>query len=250
MKYSVITATYNAERFVERCLASILGQTYPDFEWIVQDGASRDRTAEIIAKYPDARIRFASEPDHGIYDAWNKGVRRACGDWALFLGADDFFLHENILVKCHRHIKRLEKNVLFAYGAVAQFRGNELIHIQNYSLRTVYTRLVHNMPFPMPATFIRMSLLKQHRFDHEKYTIAGDFEFAAKYAQHDNIARIPVLAVGMEEGGISSSGNKETYCRREDEAARVLYEVVLPRSQQIMLGCLNHFWSRDTDLEE
>lgn len=250
MKYSIITATYNAERFVERCLVSILGQTYPDFEWIVQDGASKDRTAEIIARYPDARIKFASEPDCGIYDAWNKGVKRASGDWAIFLGADDFFLNENSLVKCHRHIKRLEKNILFAYGALAHFKGNELVSIQNYSLRTLYTRFINNMPFPMPATFIRMPLLKQHSFDHEKYRIAADYEFAAKYAQHDNIARIPVLAVGMEEGGISSYENKKTYCQREDEAARVLYEVVLPKSQKIALGCLNHFWNRDEGMEE
>jgi glycosyltransferase involved in cell wall biosynthesis len=249
MKYSIITATYNAERFVERCLASILSQTYPDFEWIVQDGASTDRTAEIIARYPDVRLRFASEPDCGIYDAWNRGVRRASGDWALFLGADDFFLNENILVKCHRHIRRLEKNILFAYAALAQFKGNEIVQIANYSLRTLYNRFVRNMPFPMPATFIRMALLRQHRFDYKKYKIAADYELAAKYALHDNIARIPVMAVGMEEGGISSS-SAETFCQREDEAARVLYEVILPRSQKIVLGCLNHFWSRDEDLED
>jgi len=248
MKYSIITATYNAERFVERCLVSILSQTYPNFEWIVQDGASKDRTSQIIAKYPDTRIRFASEPDCGIYDAWNKGVKRASGDWAVFLGADDFFLKEEVLVKCHRHIKRLEKNILFAYGALAWLKGNEIARIQNYSLRDIYARFGRCMPFPMAAAFIRMTLLKQHRFDHEKYKIAGDFDLAARYALHDNIARIPVMAVGMEVGGVSS--NKKTFCQMEDEVARVLHEVVIPRAPQIMHGCLNHFWSRDTALEE
>ena len=248
MKYSIISATHNAERFVERCLVSILSQTYPDFEWIVQDGTSQDRTAEIIEKYQDVRIKFTSEPDCGIYDAWNRGVKRASGDWAVFLGADDFFLDKDALAKCHRHIKRLEKNILFAYGALARFKGNEVIRIENRSLRDLYLRFGKCMPFPMAATFIRMSLLRQYRFDHEKYKIAADYDLAARYALHDNIARIPVMAVGMEEGGVSS--NKKTFCQMEDEIARVLHEVVIPRAPQIMHGCLNHFWSRDDSLEE
>jgi glycosyltransferase involved in cell wall biosynthesis len=248
MKYSIITATHNAERFVERCLISILGQSYPDFEWIVQDGASTDCTAALIAQYPDKRIRFASEPDCGIYDAWNKGVQRASGDWAVFLGADDFFLNKDALVKCHRHIKNLEKHILFAYGALARLKDNKITAIDNYCLRHVYTRFGGSIPFPMAATFIRMSLLKRHRFDHEKYAIAADYELAAKYALHDNIARIPVLAVGVEEGGVSSSA--ETWCKMEEEVARVLHEVVVPRAPEIMHGCLTHFWDRDTSLEE
>jgi len=248
MKYSIITAAYNAERIIERCLVSILSQTYPNFEWVVQDGASRDRTAEIIAKYPDARIKFASEPDCGIYDAWNKAIHRSSGDWAVFLGADDFFINKDVLVKCHRHIKRLENNILFAYAALMRLKGNEVIRIENYSLRDLYARFGKSMPFPMAATFVRMPLLKQYRFDHEKYKIAADFDFVARYALHNNIARIPVMAVGMEEGGVSS--NDKTYCQMADEIARVLYEVVIPKAPEIMHGCFNHYWSRDTALEE
>lgn len=247
MKYSIITATYNAEYLVERCLLSIVSQTYPNFEWLVQDGASTDRTAEIIARYPDARIKFASGPDSGIYDAWNKGVERASGDWAVFLGADDFLLDKDTLVKCHRHIRPLERHILFAYGALARYKGNDVVGVENYSLRTLYSRFCMSMPFPTAATFIRMSLLKQHHFDHKKYAIAADYDLAARHALHDNIARIPVLAVGMEEGGISS--NKETYCEMADEVARVLHETVIPRASEILHGCLSHFWHRDARLE-
>jgi glycosyltransferase involved in cell wall biosynthesis len=77
MKYSIITATYNAETFLERLLASILSQSYPNFEWVVQDGGSTDNTLNILKKYPDVRIKIQSEPDRGIYDAWNKAVARA-----------------------------------------------------------------------------------------------------------------------------------------------------------------------------
>jgi len=248
MKYSIITATYNAERFIERCLVSILSQTYPNLEWIVQDGASQDRTAAILAKYPDARIQFASEPDCGIYDAWNKGLERATGDWAIFLGADDFFLNDDVLVKCHHHIKRLGKNVLFAYGALARLNGTEVVRIENYSLRDMYLRCGKCMPFPFAATFVRMALLKQYRFDPEKFKIAGDYDFVARYIYHNNVARIPVMAVGMEEGGISS--NKKTFLQMENEIVGVLRNVVLPRAQEIMRGCVKHFWSRDVSLEE
>ena len=87
MRISIITVTYNAEATVERTLESVAQQTYPDVEHLIIDGASTDRTLEIAKKYPHAII--ISEPDKGLYDAMNKGLQRATGDFLCFLNAGD-----------------------------------------------------------------------------------------------------------------------------------------------------------------
>lgn len=87
MKISIITVTYNAEATIERTLESVAQQTYPDVEHLIIDGASTDRTLEIAQKYPHAIV--VSEPDKGLYDAMNKGLQRATGDYLCFLNAGD-----------------------------------------------------------------------------------------------------------------------------------------------------------------
>jgi glycosyltransferase involved in cell wall biosynthesis len=248
MKYSINTATYNSETFLERSLATILSHSYPDFEWVIQDGGSTDHTLDILKKYPDARMSIRSEPDSGIYDAWNKAVARATGDWAIFLGGDDFFLHQDILAHCHRHIRRLDKRILFAYGALVWLRGNNVEDRQVYSLCELYRRFTYNVGFPFAATFIRLKLLQRCPFDAERYKIAGDYDFVARFVTPDNVARIPVLSVGMERGGVSSSPEHNSLML--NEIRRVIHERVLPRSCEFIHGSLENYWNRDNHLEE
>ena len=87
MKISIITVTYHAEATLERTLKSVAQQTYPDIEHLIIDGASTDRTLEIARQYPHATV--FSEPDKGLYDAMNKGLQRATGDYLCFLNAGD-----------------------------------------------------------------------------------------------------------------------------------------------------------------
>lgn len=87
MKISIITVTYNAEATIERTLESVAQQTYPDVEHLIIDGASKDKTLEIAHRYPHAIVY--SEPDKGLYDAMNKGLKRATGDFLCFLNAGD-----------------------------------------------------------------------------------------------------------------------------------------------------------------
>ena len=87
MKFSIITVTYNAESTLERTLQSVAQQTYPHVEHLIIDGASKDKTLEIARRYPHAIVH--SEPDKGLYDAMNKGLRLATGDYLCFLNAGD-----------------------------------------------------------------------------------------------------------------------------------------------------------------
>ena len=93
MKVSIVTATYNAAHTLRDTIESVLAQDYGDIEYIVVDGASTDGTLALLHSYEsrfDGRMRWVSEPDKGIYDAMNKGVKMATGDWIYFLGCDDY----------------------------------------------------------------------------------------------------------------------------------------------------------------
>ena len=97
--FSVITVCYNASTTIRETIASILGQTYRDLEYIVVDGKSSDGTVEILQGIADARMRFVSEKDTGIFNAMNKGLKMASGDYLIFLGADDVFYDKDVLTR-------------------------------------------------------------------------------------------------------------------------------------------------------
>lgn len=97
MRFTVITVCFNAEQAIGGAIRSLRAQHFRDFEWLVVDGASRDRTLEIVGSISDLNVRIISEPDKGIYDAMNKGVAAAQGDYVFFLNADDAFADENVL---------------------------------------------------------------------------------------------------------------------------------------------------------
>lgn len=87
--FSIITVTYNAERWLERTVLSVLSQSYPNIEYIIIDGASKDKTTDIIKQYAAGLSYWISEPDKGLYDAMNKGLKQATGDYVWFLNAGD-----------------------------------------------------------------------------------------------------------------------------------------------------------------
>lgn len=110
-KVSIITASYNSEATLEATIESVYNQTYQDIEYIIIDGGSSDKTVSIIQKFEplfSGRLKWISEPDKGIYDAWNKGLEIATGEWIAFLGSDDIYLPDSI----HKYMNVLiSKNV-------------------------------------------------------------------------------------------------------------------------------------------
>jgi glycosyltransferase involved in cell wall biosynthesis len=245
MKYSIITASYDSARVIRRVLISILNQSYPDFEWIVQDGGSTDETLAILAKYPDPRIKLQSGPDNGIYDAWNRAVARACGDWAIFLGCDDCFIHKHTLAQCHRYLRNLPDTKQFVFGAMLKGHNGKSDYLYNYSLSASYHRLLNNLGIPFPATFIRMALLKQEKFD-TSYRIAGDYDYAARFITQQNLVRIPVLVSYMERGGISDDMRGPVL----GERIRVMRTHILPRAKEFICGCIDNLVDETSFLEE
>jgi glycosyltransferase involved in cell wall biosynthesis len=100
MTFSIITVVFNGEKLIEGTIQSVLNQTYPNIEYIIVDGASKDGTMDIVNKYVDKQaIRWISEPDKGLYDAMNKGLKMATGDFVLFLNAGDRLFDNKTLEK-------------------------------------------------------------------------------------------------------------------------------------------------------
>ena len=100
-KISVITICYNAEKEIEKTMVSVLDQSFNDYEYIIVDGASRDHTMnrihKVLDKYPACNVEVTSEPDRGIYDAMNKGIKKASGEWVILMNSGDTFLDDNVL---------------------------------------------------------------------------------------------------------------------------------------------------------
>ena len=100
--FTVITASFNSEKTIDKTIESLLNQNYTNFEYIIIDGNSKDSTLEIIKsfeqKFKEKNItyKFISEPDKGIYDAWNKGIKLSDGEWISFLGSDDYYTDNTV----------------------------------------------------------------------------------------------------------------------------------------------------------
>lgn len=133
MKISVITVCFNAEKTIEETLISVTNQTYTNIEYIIIDGKSTDRTLSIINKYKNKIAYIISESDNGIYDAMNKGLRIATGDYVIFLGADDHFMSFNTINDIIPYFKN--KDTIY-YASVFRPKGNTLYcgHFNKFKL--------------------------------------------------------------------------------------------------------------------
>jgi len=117
---TIIVAVLNAVKTLEKCLQSIIEQRYPYKELIIMDGGSTDGSVNLPQSYNNNINYWESEPDKGIYHAWNKALQHANGDWICFLGADDYFWNDQVLSNFHRHLVMAQKDgIHVVYGKVA-----------------------------------------------------------------------------------------------------------------------------------
>jgi len=212
MSISIITVAFNAARTIGETLVSVATQTYPNIEHIVVDGASTDGTLEVIRRQGDHVALVISEPDSGIYDAMNKGLRVATGDIIGFLNADDVYAAPGILSRVAEMMEYEHLDALF--GDAEYYRPDRPNHaVRRYrSGRFRPDRIGWGWMPAHPTLFLRRGVFEcfgQFRTD---YRIAGDFELVARIFQGNTLRyrHLPEVLVRMKTGGISTGGWRNT----------------------------------------
>ncbi len=178
IKISIVTITFNLLKagrkdMFRKNVASVLNQTYQNIEHIIVDGASTDGTVDLIRSCEHDRMRWISEPDHGIYEAMNKGLHIATGDYVLYLNSDDFLCRPDGMASCVRLLEETNADFLYAPHRVLR-AGTECVYkIMEPCLGVYFVR----MPFSHQALLVkRDKMLELGGFD-ENFKSAGDYDF-------------------------------------------------------------------------
>ncbi len=208
MKISLITVTFNSESTLSNTIESVLSQTYPDIEYIIVDGLSRDKTVEIIKEYEprfEGRMQWISEKDKGLYDAMNKGVRMATGDVVGILNSDDFFTSEDVLEKV---VQGFTDEVDAVYGDIHFVNPEDLKKCVRYYSSKVFRRGLMRLGFlpAHPSFYCRRELFGRYGVYRTDFRIAADFDLLLRYIYKHRIRTryLPVDMVTMRTGGAST----------------------------------------------
>ena len=217
-KFSIITVTYNAEKVLEDTIQSVIFQTYRNVEYIIVDGASKDHTLEIVNKYHNRINKVISEPDKGLYDAMNKGIQLATGDYLCFLNAGDKFHDSDTLQKIVHTLKGQElPDVIYGETAIVDEEGH-FLHMRRLSTpaHLNWKSFKQGMLVCHQAFFANRELAINHLYDLQ-YRFSADFDWCirimkkAKCLHNTRLTLIDYLNEGMTTKNHKAS-LKERFC--------------------------------------
>jgi glycosyltransferase involved in cell wall biosynthesis len=210
MKLSILTVTYNSSETVAETLESVKNQTYSNIEHIIIDGASKDNTLEIVKEYPHI-AKIISEPDEGIYDAMNKGVKLATGDVIGILNSDDIFASNEIIANI-TSIFQNNENIDAVYGNISYFKTEEPEKIVRYWKSKPYydTFFEDGEVPPHPSLFVRKKVYDEIGLYYPYFKICSDYEFMLRMLKLHNYKSyyLDTTFVKMRMGGTSTQGFK------------------------------------------
>jgi glycosyltransferase len=206
MKISVVTVCLNSEKTIAHTIESFLKQTYPDKELLIIDGASRDRTLEIVNSFGSKAIRVFCENDSGIYDAMNKGLRRFSGDAVGFLGSDDTFHNSGALDSLAAGLREAD----VVYGDLDIVKD----HVSKRMVRAFRPGPYRPHAFqrgwmlPHPTFYVKRHVVNTVGIFNTRYRIGADYDFVLRtMAVHKFSSRyIQEILVDFQQGGVSSRG--------------------------------------------
>ena len=206
MKVTLLTVTYNSEKYLEECIHSVISQSYPNIEHIIIDAASTDGTLEIIQRYDQHIAQWISEKDNGMYDAINKGIALASGSIIGILNSDDKLASADVIEKIVDCFYNYEIDAV--YGDLVYVEQLKTQNIIRYWKGVSYKRLRFNygwMP-AHPTFYVRTNLIAELGGYESHYFTAADYEFMARYLYRFriNAMYLPKLIVKMRAGGQSN----------------------------------------------
>ena len=231
MKISVITINYNDRDGLAKTMESVLSQTARlgvDYEYIVVDGGSSDGSAEVMAQYADKLAYGVSEPDGGIFNAMNKGIKAASGDYLNFMNAGDYYAAPDVL---ERVVKKLDGKD-FYIGHQQNLKPHA--HLIKAPRRISACSLVVQ-PLPHQATFIRSALLKARGYN-EQFKVIADWEqmVVEFLVNNRTYERLDFVVACFDTTGLSARAGHDG--RYEEERQRMLRETFSPRIIEVLVG--------------
>lgn len=228
-RITVIVAVYNGASTVQQCIDSIASQTYPNRELIVIDGGSNDGTVEILRENASKLSFWESAPDNGIYDAWNKGLGHATGDWICFVGADDYLWNDTVMERIEPYLRAPEQ-ARVVYGRVAVV--NKLGQVSSYygqPWQETRRSFFQTNTVPHLGLMHHRSLFAEHGVFDASFRIAADYDLLMRELRTRDAIHVPdVITVGMGHGGVSHSPSSQGRLLKEFARVRQKHGIRAP----------------------
>lgn len=205
MKVSIITPSFNSDKTIEETINSVLSQTYKNIEYIIIDGGSKDKTLEIIDKYKDKIAKIISEPDKGIYDAMNKGIKLATGEIIGILNSDDLYFDEYVIENIVMVFQKNNIDCLWGDLVYFKYDKNKFTRIWRageYKLGIFKTGWIP----PHPTFFIKKEIYEKYGNFRLDFPVAADYELMFRFLEKYKIKGyyLPKFLVKMRVGGNSN----------------------------------------------
>ena len=226
--FSIVTITYNADNVLGKTVDSVFSQTYPHVEHVIIDGASTDDTLQVAQDYMQRsyaasnghEIRIVSEPDNGLYDAMNKGLRQVSGDYVLFLNAGDFFPDSEVLSNIARNVglegvsREKLPAVLYGNTDIVDNDGRFIRHRRlqppaNLSWRSFR----HGMLVCHQAFYARLDIAKTVPYDC-RYRFSADVDWCIRIMKEAEIRHLPLLNLHLVVANYTEEGQSTIHHRK------------------------------------
>lgn len=218
MKVSIITSCYNREATIRGAIESVLEQDYPDIEYIVVDGASKDKSLAIINEYKDRIDTIISEPDKGMYEAINKGIRAATGDIIGLIHSDDFLFAKHTITEIVKAFEEQGADMIYGNGVFVDYDDiNQMV--RNWVSGEYKKENIRNGWLPLhPTVYIKKACMEQWGLYDESYKIAADSDLLVRYLYEADLKvyYLNKYIVRMRMGGLSTDAGKSKQKWAED----------------------------------
>lgn len=218
MKVSVVTSCYNREKTIRGAVESVLAQDYSDIEYIVVDAASKDGSLNIINEYKDHITKIISEPDSGMYEGINKGIRASTGDLVGLLHSDDFFYDNHVISRIVENITKTGANFLYGNGLFVNSENTNKVVRKWISGSYRIWKMKHGWLPLHPTCYIRKDIIEKCGVYNETYKIAADSDFLFRYLLGGDLTVVYLdeYIVKMRMGGMSTDKRRRKQMWKED----------------------------------
>lgn len=220
MKVTIITSCFNRESTIGQTIESVLAQDYPDIEYLIIDGASCDNSLSVIKHYKEEKriAKIVSEPDNGMYEAINKGIRLASGDIVGLLHSDDFFYNTHVISDIVRIFNETGADFVYGNGLYIDAEHTDRV-VRNWVSGRYHRWKVRLGWLPLhPTVYIRREVMRRCGLYDESYKIASDSDFLVRYLYENNlhVEYLNKYFVKMRMGGLSTGGASRASVWAED----------------------------------